>query len=142
MKSTFSSWSPLEPIDQPCGRISCTQVDYEIRVVMHFPEMKGQLQTDLEITFQDAIGLKWMEEGPYSVSDTSTDKLEMCSQERWRGWVRPMHVAKQSPWLASVSVLPHTQSCVHYLLLSSEHIVEILAGPSPGARWVERTSAE
>jgi hypothetical protein len=100
-------------------------VGYEVRVVMHFAEMKGGLQRDLEITFQDAIGLKWMEEGPYSVSDTSTDILEKCSQERWRGWVRPM-----------VAILPHTQSSLHYLLISNEHIVELLAGPSPQARWV------
>jgi len=137
MKPTFSPWSPLEPIDQPCGSISCTQAGYEVRVVMHFSEVKWGLQKDLEITFSGAIGLKWMEEGPYSVSDTSTDVLEMCSQERWRGWVRPMHVARESPWLASVAVLPHTNSCVHYLLISGEHIVEVLAEPSPGAKWVE-----
>jgi len=109
---------------------------------MHFSEMKSDLQKDLEITFLGAIGLKWMEEGPYSVSDTSTDILEKCSQECWRGWNRPMHVAKESPWLASVSVLPHTHSCLHYLLISDEHIVEILAEPSPGAHWVESGRAD
>ena len=139
MSHAFSTWSPVEPIDQPCARISCTRSFDEIRVIMHFSEMVGGTSNDLEITFEGAIGLKWMEESSYSVSDTNQQVLEKCAAEKWRGWVKPMFVAQHSPWLDCIAVLPHTKSRVHYLLISSDDIVEILAEPNPQAGWVTTT---
>ena len=136
MGSAFVPWSPLAQVNQPCARITFAQNADRIQLVMRFSEMIGGLGEDLEITFHGAIGLKWMEESSYSVSDTSDDVLEKCTHEKWRGWVRPMFVSRQTPWLTSIAVLPHTKSRLHYLLISSADIVEVLAEENPSARWV------
>jgi len=137
MTQVFASWHPVEGIDQPCADISFSySAPSKLRVTMHFSRTAGALRDDLEIDFEGAVGLLWMEESAHSVAERMQSPLPKCHDLKWANWTFPLLVVSNSEWLSKIEALPLSQQRVHFLLVSMNDIVEVLALRPPSAKWV------
>jgi hypothetical protein len=136
MPTNFAPWYPLEMSSQPCADISFRRIgSTAIEVTMHFSRVAGGMGQDLRLLFNEALGFRWMEELPYAMAGEALPTLPKCADPQWSSWTAPLLVSDDSRWVTDVAGHPVFASARHFLMISMNEVVEVLAKPSIVATW-------
>lgn len=137
-------WMPMPELDTPCADISFkweSKKGAVLVVVMHYSRVRHGLGKDLEITFRDALAVRWEEES-WGLIDSPQD-LPTCSRENFAEWTHPMLIIKDSSWVELYANrrysegAPDAANITHYFLVSMNDLLHVLGNPNPEVRWVE-----
>lgn len=135
-------WMPQGEIAYPCADISfawASQVNAELVVTMHFSRMVDGLQKDREINFGSPMSIQWEDES-YSLTEFPTGIPE-CEKGDLR-FSHPTIIVEDSNWARKyadnkyVTGDPEANDVVHYLLISLNDILHVLAETEPTTRWI------
>jgi hypothetical protein len=136
MKERCGIWQPTTGIEAPCADISFRYEERDcVRVQMHFSRVKDGLQQDLELLFHGSIALRWTEEA-FSMVHSAPRPLPKCQGVRWAGWTFPLLQIFDSAWLQEHAGYPAAAGRQHFLLVSMNDLVDVLARPDVSAKWI------
>ena len=137
MSPRCAYWEPIKGIDTPCADISFTyDAPSKLRVLMRFSNVIDGPANDLELTFAGPILLRWEDE-TISRNDLGLESLPKCRDVRWASWTFPLLKVVGSPWLESLAGYPSAEGREHLMLVSMNDVLDVLARPDVGVRWVE-----
>lgn len=131
---TASPWNPVPDVVGPCTDISFDRtLPGELLVTMHFSLTRGLPDRDLRIAFRGAVAIRWEEECP-GVEPVPRDLPKLTTPE-WSRWTTPLLSIQDSALLESFRPI-YGESLRHFLLVSMNDLLHVVAGPSVEAVWV------
>lgn len=138
-----SIWQPAQDVVGPCAELSFSYSEREdARVTMHFSLQPGLPNRDLSLRFHGMVAMLWELEGP-GVSALPRN-LPKCTASQWRNWTFPLVSVEGSDWLAQYqAIYPHgSVPLAHYLLISMNDVLQLIARRDVFAEWVPGLLAE
>jgi hypothetical protein len=102
---------------------------------MRFSNVVEGLTQDLALKFSGPILLRWEAE-TISRDDLDRRPLPKCRQARWSTWTFPLLVVVESPWLSSLEGYPSAEGREHFMLVSMNDVLDVIARPNVDAKWV------
>jgi len=131
---TASTWSPVSDVVGPCADISFERtLPGALIVTMHFSLTKGLPNRDLRIAFAQAAAIRWEEECPGL--EPVPRELPKLTNPKWSTWTAPLLGLEDSVLLRSLRAI-HGEHLQHFLLVSMNDLLHVVAGPSVEASWV------
>ncbi len=133
-----SIWQPVSGIVGPCADIGLAlSRDDALVVTMHFSLVRGLPDEDLRLQFTGALAVHWETEGP-GFNPVPQDMLK-CSDPQWAYWVFPLQRVEDSELLEHFRMfyeIGSTPRLAHFLLLSMNDIVHVIARSDAKADWI------
>lgn len=138
MKERCCRWEPTSGIVGPAADISFAYSGRENAfVTMHFSRVVGLPMQDLLLRFRDIVALRWELECPGF--DPVPKELPKCTVAKWTTWTFPLLRIEESSWLrkyAPIYQLPKGPSLSHFLLISMNDLVQLIARSDATAEWI------
>lgn len=138
MKESCSKWMPVSDVIGPAADISFAYSRRDnCSVTMHFSRVVGLPPEDLLLRFTDIVALRWELECPGF--DPTPESLPKCTLSKWSKWTFPLLKIKRSQWLTQYSSIYQHTDCPelsHFLLVSMNDLVQIIARSDAGAEWI------
>ena len=137
MGERVTKWMPQPEIDFSCADISYewrSRKDATLVVVMHFSRVLDGFAQDLQLTFSRVLAVQWEEESSGLIHSQSS--LPTCT---FRGWTHPTLIVEGSEWASRYAANRHAADdarVTHYLLVSLNDLLHVLAEVEPRTRWV------
>jgi hypothetical protein len=131
-------WHPVVGIDGPCSDISFSRaLPEDLVITMHFSLVRGLPNQDLQLSFSNVCALHWEDEFPglYPMPES----MAKCANSQWARWVFPLQKIEGSELLQEHQRVRETgvpRKLAHFLLISMNDLVHVIAGDEPRARWV------
>ena len=142
MKATV--WEPVQGIIGPCGDISFERIGPDVLfVTMHFSNVIGLPEKDLHLRFSGPLALRWEVECPGF--DPVPGELPKCTVPEWRDWTFPLLTVEGSEFLETFRLIYAHGSAPgisHFLLVSMDDLVQIVANSAVDAEWVSRSAVQ
>ena len=129
-------WCPVAGINSVCADIGLVyEPPARLTLRLYFSHIRGNPLKDIRLKFEYVAGFHYEDECFYGAC--LPDELPRAEG---RGFTFPLLIIEDSPW-ASAMTARHSQGegCVHYVFLSLNDIVEVLAPPPVHAEWVPAT---
>lgn len=131
---TASPWNPVPDVVGPCADISFERtLPGDLLVTMHFSLTTGLPDRDLRIAFRNAVAVRWEVESP-GVEPMPRGLPKLTSPE-WSKWSTPLLSIQNSALLDSFRAI-HGANLRHFVLVSMNDLLHVVAGPSIAADWV------
>jgi hypothetical protein len=133
----LSEWRPVNDIIGPCADISFSYLSNASRIFqvrMHFSFVEGAPKRDLLIVFKGCIGLRWSDE--CLTEYPFAEPAPIIGKGKWAQWTYPLLLMSPSQWLKKHEGLPLVEDRLHYILVSMNDDVEVLALENPEVKWV------
>ncbi len=138
MKKKCHRWEPISGIVGPAADISFSYAGRDLgTVTLHFSRVKGLPSEDLSLHFTHLVALRWELECPGF--DPTPENLPKCISPKWSGWTFPLLEIENSSWLdqyAPTYIHPNGPSLSHFLLVSMNDLVQIIACSDVKSEWV------
>jgi hypothetical protein len=137
-----SIWQPVSGIVGPCADIGFARSREDTLVMtMHFSLVTGLPDKDLRIQFTGALAMHWENECPgfYPIPQD----MVKCSDPQWAQWVFPLQRVEGSDLLREFSGVYEIGSgprLAHFLLLSMNDLVHVIAKTEVVAEWIAGVS--
>jgi len=133
-----SIWQPVSGIVGPCADIGLALSREDVVVVtMHFSLVAGLPDKDLRLQFTGALAVHWENECP-GFYPLPQDMLT-CAEPEGSPWVFPLQRVEDSELLGQFRAVYEIGSAprlAHFLLLSLDDIVHIVARSEATAEWI------
>jgi hypothetical protein len=137
MTGSGHKWEPVSGIIGPSEAISFVYWGRrQGLIVMHFSRVPKLSTKDLLLRFEDMAAIRWELECPGF--EAYPKDLPKCTVEKWRQWIFPLLKIEGSQLLEQhQSSQPSTKhSLSHFLLISMDDIVQIVAGSNVIVEWI------
>ena len=127
-------WEPVRDLAVPCADISLhwtSGTHAQLVVQMHFSHVIGGFESDLELSFRDAMYFAWEDES-LSVMPVPKD-LPLCKDPAFSDWVYPTLVLKNSPMASAYADKafekddPRHANVGHFLLVSMNDVLQVIS---------------
>jgi hypothetical protein len=105
---------------------------------MHFSRVVDGPDRDLELLFRGAVASRWTEESFSSLHD-GPDAFPKCPDPRWAQWTYPLIQVMDSRWLLTYLDNAGAEGRCHFLLISMNDLLDVLALPDVAANWIDAT---
>jgi hypothetical protein len=139
----LAEWRPVPGIESPCADISFSYVggrEGTLVLRLRFSQVIGNPAQDLLVTFQGAVGLRWMDEC-LSLNSLPVE-IPKFGSGKWANWSFPLFIVKESKWAREqANHHPQGEGREHYVFLSMNDEVEVLAFPNAETKWVAAEGA-
>jgi hypothetical protein len=132
-------WEPVPGIESPCSDIAFSfESNRVLTITMYFHPMVDAPNRDLVMKFKDAIAFKWNEESVGFIHPLPPPGPTIDISRRSK-WTFPTLQVINSSWLAEyLDGYPDAaEGRAHFVLLSLDDEVEILASPDVEAEWID-----
>jgi hypothetical protein len=131
-------WQPVDGIVGPCADMSFSYSGRDRTfVTMHFSHVKDLPENDLTLDFRGAVAMKWELECP-GFNEMPQD-LPKCRDPKWQMWTFPLLQVEDSSWLQQFKPIyehPQGSKLAHFLLVSMNDLVQLIANAEVGAKWI------
>jgi hypothetical protein len=134
-----SLWNPAPDIVGPCADISFERLlAGELLITMHFSNVVGLPNKDLQLRFIDALAVRWEVECPGF--ETVPAELPKCAASEWNRWTFPLLTVEGSGFLEQFRPIYERDGAAklgHFLLVSMNDLIQVVAPRScVEAAWV------
>jgi hypothetical protein len=100
---------------------------------MHISNVKGLPDRDLQITFSEAVALRWERESPGV--ERCPIKLPKLTGPEWSQWTFPLLKIQGAEWLKQWQPI-YGQKLEQFMLVSMNDLLHVVAGPTTQTLWV------
>jgi hypothetical protein len=131
-----SKWDVAPEVDYPCADVSFIYREPgKITVTMHFSNVVGLPERNLEISFEGVVSLRWESES-FGLNPLP-EELPKCTAVQWQSWTFPLLKVDSSSWLRAHedNALPEGTHG-HFALVTMNDLLQIIAKSEPKTRWV------
>ncbi|MFK7965244.1 MAG: hypothetical protein AB8C46_14880 [Burkholderiaceae bacterium] len=127
-------WEPVRGLAVPCADISLnwtSGTNAQLVVQMHFSRVRGGYDSDLELSFKDAMYFAWEDES-LNVMPIPKD-LPLCKDPAFSDWVYPTLVLSDSPMASGYADKafekddPQHANVGHFLLVSMNDVLQVIS---------------
>ena len=139
-------WLPTDDIRAGCADISFAWQSAKgasLVVLMHFSRVVDGHEMDLRLAFDSPCALQWEEESFGLIPIAS--ELPRCTSEKFAKWTFPTLLVEDSDWAEKYGARrfavddPATKELRHYVMVSLNDIIHVLAFTAPHAQWLSPT---
>jgi hypothetical protein len=128
-------WSPIAGIESPAADIQFAyHPPYKLTASMRFSNVAGGSPHDLLLHFSDVTAIQYETEA-LALIPFPKDPPRLTGQ--WIGWRYPLLEVPDSHWLAEYLEVRPDEDLHHFVLVSLNDLLHILATPKVEATWVE-----
>ncbi|MGN6546710.1 MAG: hypothetical protein ACTHK7_16770 [Aureliella sp.] len=135
-------------IAQPEIAFGCADISYRwgfgksthLAVCMHFSQIVGGWNKDLQIVFPNPLAVMWECES-FGLIETPANPPQLTG--RFHGWTFPTLVIERSEWAERYAAAkyahgdPAAARIKHYYLVSLNDLLHVLDEGDPECRWVD-----
>lgn len=140
-------WHPVDDIAAGCADISFAWQSAQgsmLEVLMHFSRVIDGHEMDLRLAFDSPCALQWEEESFGLIPIPS--ELPRCASGKFARWTFPTLLVEGSHWAETYAARrfatddPAAKELRHYVMLSLNDTVHVLAFKAPRAQWLSPVS--
>ena len=136
-------WEVVSDLAVPCADISVSWtsgVNAHLVVLMHFSRVKGGFESDIQLSFTDAMHFAWEDE---SLSVMSVPKdLPLCKDPAFSDWIYPTLVLNESELATAYAdsafdkADPQHSNVGHFLMVSMNDVLQVVSVGLPDVQIV------
>jgi len=136
-------WELVHGLAVPCADISVSWTsgpDAQLVVLMHFSRVTGGFESDVQLSFSDAMYFAWEDESLHVMPQL--DDLPLCKDPAFSDWIYPSLVfndsalAKQYANSAFALDDPQHGNVGHFMLVSMNDVLQVVSVGLPDVQIV------
>lgn len=136
-------WEVVADLAVPCADISVSWTSGEnsqLVVLMHFSRVRGGFESDVQLSFTDAMHFAWEDES-LNVMSVSTD-LPLCKDPAFSDWIYPTLVINDSALATQYAdstfdkTDPQHSNVGHFFMVSMNDVLQVISVGLPDVQIV------